>query len=131
MKDIRLISSKTIIGELFSDFNITNTDWVNKAQRHIARGMEIMEIDGYFTRKFQEADVVDFKVELPCDLKYLAAVVCKDQNYSRLPLTRDLALGVVFKDINNHPTNRGGIDFNYLHTNFEKGKIIFLLSFLC
>lgn len=126
MNGLKLISSRQIIGELYSDFNITNDDWVNKAQRHIARGIELMKIDGYFERYVSRATVQEFKTPLPCDIKNLLAVIYNEPNWTRLPLTRSLALGVNFKDLKTHSTAKGGINYNHLTTTFETGEVAFV-----
>lgn len=126
MNGFKLISSKTIIAEMYSDFNITNDDWVHKAQRHLARALGIMKIDGYYERAVLRDTVKEFKVPLPCDEKYILAVLHNMDNLTRLPLTRNLALGVEFKDIVTNTTLKGGINFNYLRTNFEEGEVMFI-----
>lgn len=126
MKDIRLISSKIITAELYQDFNIDNDDWVNKVNRHIERAMGLMRIDGFYVRKTLIQDVKEFKAPLPCDAKYIMAVLHNMTCLTRLPLTRGLALGENFKDVVYNQTLKGGIENNYLHTNFEEGKIMYV-----
>ena len=126
MDGIRLISSKQLIGELYSDFNITNDDWVNKAQRHMSRGLELMKITGFFKKTISRAFVEEYKAPLPCDMKNLLAVVYNSPTWTRLNLTHSLALGVDFKDIGTHSIAQGGINYNYLHTNFECGEVAFV-----
>lgn len=127
MSQFRLISSKQLIAELFTDYDISNTDWVEKAQRHIARGLGIMRIDGFFVKAYCTSNVENFKAPLPCDAKYILAVLVRNNNsICRLPLTTSNSLGVDFSSIPVHSINQGGIEFNYLNTNFEKGEVIFL-----
>jgi hypothetical protein len=127
MSQYSLVSSKQLIAELFTDFNVSNTDWVEKAQRHMARGLGIMKIDGFLIKKLHYACVEEFKVPLPCDAKYILAVLVRHNGcIYRLPLTTSLSLGVDFKDLALHNIYQGGIEFNYLNTNFEQGEIIFL-----
>lgn len=127
MKDIRLVSSKLIVAELYQDFNIDNDDWVNKVNRHIERAMGIMRIDGFYIKKTLIQDVKEFKSPLPCDAKYIMAVLMYSNGHLvRLPLSRHIGLGIDFKNITTHTTLKGGIENNYLHTNFEKGKIMFV-----
>ena len=119
----KLVSSKGLIGELFSDFNIQGTDWVTKVNRHIARAMELMRIDGYFVRFFKEGTVVDYKYILPCDRKYLIGIACRQgEVVGRLPLKNNLYLGKTFSDLPIHDL-QAGIDGNFLITGFESGKI--------
>jgi len=127
MNGFKLISSKSIIAELYSDFNITNDDWVNKAQRHMARALGIMKIDGYYERAFHIEAVNDFNAPLPCDEKYILTVLSNvGGQITRLPLTRDLALGANFSQIGTHSTFQGSINFNTLKTNFAEGTVMYI-----
>lgn len=126
MINYRLISSKQLIAELFSDFNIANTDWVEKAQRHIERGISIMEVDGYYERAYSYKTVRDYKAALPCDSKNIIATIVAGCPFYRLPLTNSLSLGVNFKDLKLHTHYQGSINFNHLQTNFKEGNILFV-----
>ena len=126
MKDIRLVSSKLITGELYQDYNITNDDFVSKINRHIERALGLMRIDGFYIRKTYITKVENYKAPLPCDAKYVVAVLNKEHCIWRIPLTRTLALGKDFKQIENHNIKQGAIENNYLQTNFEKGEIMFV-----
>lgn len=127
MREINLVSSNQLIGELFSDFNIENDDWVNKAQRHIARGLGIMKIDGFYKISYAIEDVKGFNAPLPCDNKYILAVLTNvDGTISRLPLTSSLALGKDFSQIGYHTIYQGRINFNNLQTNFEEGQVLYI-----
>jgi len=127
MNGFRLISSKSIVAELYSDFNITNDDWVHKAQRHMGRALSIMKIDGYYERAFHVETVAEFKAPLPCDEKYILAVLTNASGrITRLPLTRDLALGADFSQVATDNIYKGGINFNHLRTNFEAGTIMYI-----
>lgn len=127
MNGFRLISSKTIIAELYSDFNITNDDWVHKAQRHMARGLGIMKIDGYYERAFHVEAVKEFKAPLPCDEKYILVVLSNvSGRITRLPLTRDLSFGADFSQVATSNIYKGAINFNNLQTNFETGTIMYI-----
>ncbi len=123
----RLISSKQIIAEMYSDYNISNDDWVNKAQRHMARALALMHLDGYYELAWKFEDVVEFRAPLPCDERYTVVVLSNvGGTITRLPLTRDLALGADFSKIQTHKTYRGAINNNNLRTNFEDGIVMFL-----
>lgn len=127
MNGFRLISSKTIIGELYSDFNITNDDWTGKAQRHMARALGLMKIDGYYEIGFHMENVAEFNAPLPCDTKYILAVLSNASGtITRLPLTRSLPLGANFSNIAYHNTFKGRINFNTLRTNFETGTVMYI-----
>lgn len=124
MNGFKLISSKQIIGELYSDFNITNDDWVNKAQRHMARALGIMKIDGYYERALHITNVMDYNAAIPCDSKHIIMVLAKINGViKRLPLTRALALGDNYEQIACHSIYQGAINFNSLRTNFQEGTI--------
>ena len=127
MNGFRLISSKSLIAELYSDFNITMDDFVNKAQRHMARALGLMKIDGYYERAFHCATVAEFNAPLPCDQKYLIAVLSNaGGKVTRLPLTRALALGADFTGIAFHSIHQGAINFNGLRTNFQDGTVMYV-----
>lgn len=127
MNNYNLISSKQLIAELYSDFNITNDDWVNKAQRHIARALGIMKIDGYYEKALLIDEVINFKCPLPCDSKYILTVLYKMNGViTRLPLTNSNAVGLDFSNIATHSIYQGSINFNNLNTNFQEGQIMYL-----
>jgi hypothetical protein len=123
----KLISSKTIIGEMYSDFNITNDDWVNKASRYMSRALALMKIDGYYEIAYHIEDVQEFNAPLPCDDKYILAVLFSSGGQvTRLNLTNSLALGMDFTKIATHNIHQGRINANYLRTNFENGTILYI-----
>lgn len=127
MNNFKLVSSKQLIGELYSDFNITNDDWVNKAQRFMARALGLMRIDGYYEKALHIADVEEYMALLPCDSKYILTVLAKiDGVVKRLPLTQSLALGMDFSQVATHSIYQGGINNNALHTNFPEGKVLYI-----
>lgn len=127
MNQHRLISSKALVAELYSDFNITMDDWVNKANRHMARGLGIMEIDGYYELTAFNAAVTNFMAPLPCDEKHIIGVLCGEKNQmTRLPLTRDLRLGNKFQDKPHHTSYKGAINTSYLRTNFNEGRVTYV-----
>lgn len=127
MEGFNLISSNQIIGELFSDFNIDNDDWVAKAQRHIERALGIMRIDGFYEKTYKIETVGNYNAPLPCDNKYLLAVLTNaGGQVSRLPLTKSLALGMDFSNIAYHTILQGRINANNLKTNFEEGQVLYI-----
>lgn len=127
MNGFKLISSKAIIAEMYSDYNITNDDWVNKASRHMARALGIMKIDGYYDLAYHIEDVVEFNAPLPCDEKYLLTILhTTGGQVTRLPLTRSLALGMNFSKIATHSIHQGRVNVNYLRTNFENGRVLYI-----
>jgi len=123
MSKFNLISSKQIIASLFTDFNVVGTDWVNKAQRHIASGVEIMEIDGYYELKVKTEKIYNDSVSLPVESKYLiGAFVKTGNNIVRLPITNE----IINKDIPGiayHSDYKAYINGNRLITNFSKGEL--------
>jgi len=75
MKELKLVSSNAIIAELYQDFNLAGSEWVHKAKRWVARGIEIMELSGYFERATLWDNVAEYSVILPCDLRVLGVVL--------------------------------------------------------
>lgn len=127
MSKFNLVSSKQLIAELFTDFNITGTDWVNKAQRHINRAIELMQISGYFEFKTSFDLVEDGKVIMPCDNKYLIGVLVKSNgNVCRLPLTTELTFDEKLNGLIYHQYDKGYVNNNYLYTTFNEGEVCFL-----
>ena len=127
MNGFRLISSNSIIGELFTDFNISNTDWVASAQRHLARGLAIMKLSKFYELYFGFYTVRDYNAPLPCDLRYLLGVLVYDNgNMWRLPLTNSSSLGETFSDLNPHNIYQGAVNFNALRTNIQEANIIYV-----
>lgn len=123
----KLISSKSIIGEMYSDFNITNDDWVNKASRYISRALGLMKIDGYYEIAYHMEEVQEFNAPLPCDDKYILAVLFSTGGQvTRLPLTNSLALGMDFSKIATHSIYQGRVNTNYLRTNFQNGTVLYI-----
>lgn len=124
MKGIPLISGKRIVAELFSDFNLTGTDWVNKIPRYIVRALGIMQIDGYYELAFKDLTIEEYRAMLPCDRKYILGVVIIDgESISQLPLDRKIDLGTSFKDLSYHSFYSGTINGNWLHTTYPTGKV--------
>jgi len=129
MNGFKLVSSKQLIAELYQDFNISNDDWVNKAQRHITRGIELMGVDGYFERAYLVQDVVEYQAPLPCDSKNILAILTNvNGTVHRLPLTKSLALGMDFSGISDHSIYQGGINHDMLRTNFQEGKVLYIYN---
>lgn len=75
MRELKLISSNAIIAELYQDFNLAGSEWVHKAKRWVARGIEIMELSGYFERATLWDTVEEYSVMLPCDMRVLCVVL--------------------------------------------------------
>lgn len=127
MNGLNLISSNQLIGELFSDFNISNTDWVVKAQRYMARGLSLMQIDGFYDIAYYYQQVNEFNAPLPCDNKYMLAVLHNTNGVvTRLPLDRSLALGNNFNTIAYSNIYKGRIINNTLRVNFEEGTVLYI-----
>lgn len=127
MSKFNLVSSKQLIAELFTDFNITGTDWVNKSQRHITRAIELMQVDGYFEFKSSFNLVDEGKVLIPCDNKYLIGVMVRNgTGICRLPLTTELTFDEKLNGLIYHQHDKGYINNNYLYTTFNKGEVVFL-----
>lgn len=75
MKELKLISSNSIIGEIYQDFNIPGSEWVHKAKRWVARGIETMGISGYFEKGSLWQDIAEYSAPLPCDLRVLGVIL--------------------------------------------------------
>lgn len=127
MSNLKLVSSSRLIGELFSDFNIQGTDWLPKAQRHIARAVELMELSGYFKQAISVTTVTDYIAPLPCNMKYLLAVVTiSGQNVCILPIRNNIYIGKQFSSYKIASGLVGTINEDTLRTSFETGKVGFI-----
>lgn len=75
MRELKLVSSNALIAELYQDFNIAGSEWVHKAKRWVARGIEVMELSGYFQKATKWGIVEEYSAPLPCDLRVLGVVL--------------------------------------------------------
>jgi len=75
MKELKLVSSNAIIAELYQDFNLAGSEWVHKAKRWVARGIEVMGLSGYFEKATLWEDVLEYSAPLPCDLRVLGVIL--------------------------------------------------------
>jgi len=123
MPQTKLISSKKVIAEMFSDFNIINSDFTGKAFRFIEKAICLMEIDTYYTRRVQKVLIEDFRGELPCDLKQLVTVLDNINFPSRLPIKEGFTHNKAFRDVPLHPSRKGIIEDGYIKTNYEEGEV--------
>ncbi len=106
MKELKLVSSNALIAELYQDFNIAGSEWVHKAKRWVARGIEVMGLSGYFERAILWDTVEEYSVILPCDLRTLGVILVKAVDYSNtinaaLPIATSPATNST--DINGNP----------------------------
>lgn len=119
-----LISSKALIAELFSDFNIEGTDWVTKANRHIARAIQLMQLDGYYKRSFSFRTVTDYMCPLPCENKNLIGVLALNGNVlTRLDIKSNFYIGKEFQDLTIHSQYKASLNNGVIITNFTDVKI--------
>jgi hypothetical protein len=126
MKGYKLISVKQLIGELYQDYNINNDDWVEKVNRHVARGLGIMQIRAAYKRSYWISTVKEYKSPLPCDNKMVLGVILPNSRFTKLPISNSNSLGNVFTDLNLHHSYKGGFDNNNLITNFTDEDIMFV-----
>lgn len=75
MKELKLVSSNAIIAELYQDFNLAGSEWVHKAKRWVARGIEVMGLHGYYEKTTLWEDVAEYSAPLPCDIRVLGVVL--------------------------------------------------------
>jgi len=109
MRELHLVSSNAIIAELYQDFNITGSEWTHKAKRWLARGIEIMGINGYFERATKWEDIVEYSAPLPCDLRVLGVVLVQATGTS-IPTTggKSVVDSPVVNDDNSIEASYGG-----------------------
>lgn len=123
MVQTRLISSKKVIAEMFTDFSIINPDFIGKAYRFIEKAICLLEIDSYFSKRVRKLELVDGRVEIPCDLKHLVTILTSINPPCRLPLTNTFTADKAFKDVPLHTTNKGTVEDNFLKTNYQEGTV--------
>ena len=70
----RQISSKEVIAKTIKKFNIVKSDWIPYAGEMINSAMRIMQIPIQLEYVATQLEVVDNRVELPCDFYTLIAV---------------------------------------------------------
>lgn len=152
-KVVNLISSKSVIGELFSDFNINQSDFVSKSQRWIARAIGMMELEGYYTLRVTATKITEGRCPLPCDIKYLGVVLAQgygyntevqsfahgsfpydiDANninvnqYNRVPIRESFMYGTRFINrFQDAGEMKGYINNNWLYLNQDEGHVYFV-----
>lgn len=121
---LNLISAKSLIGEFIFDFDIQNSDFINRLNRFISRGVELMDIDTYFKRCSKEIEAINNSAYLPCNAKYLELVIV-NHNGNAYPID----IGNDFGAMNplQTPTNgfiTGYVEDNYIHFNEYAGKVL-------
>ena len=127
MSQFRLISSNRIIAELFSDFNISQTDWVNKAYRFIEKAISIIGIDGYYIKNVQELIIKDYRAEAPCEARNIKALlIMENNNPVIIPLRSSYLINTKFNNNTLHGYKKATFEDNYIKTNFEEDTCILL-----
>ena len=81
---INLISAEELIGEFLLDFDIQVTNYIPSLNRHIVRGIELMDIDTYFRRCSAKITIEENRGVLPCGMKYIEAIFFADNGYPYL-----------------------------------------------
>lgn len=71
---MNLISAEVLIGEFLQDYNMNSSDFISRLNRHIVRGIELMDIDTYFKRCVTKITIEEERGVLPCNIKYLEAM---------------------------------------------------------
>jgi len=71
---ISLVSAESLIGEFLQDYNMNSSDFISRLNRHIVRGIELMDIDTYFNRCYATITIEEGRGVLPCEMKYLEAI---------------------------------------------------------
>lgn len=69
-----LSSAKELIGEFLFDFDIQNSQIISSINRHIARGIELCNIDTYYKRCKSKIDIQENRGILPCNGKYIELI---------------------------------------------------------
>ena len=70
-----LVSSEELIGEFLIDFNMVSTDFIGRLNRHITRGIELMQIDTFYTRCIKAFTAEENRTPIPCGAKHIEAIV--------------------------------------------------------
>lgn len=151
-KIVKLKSSKSVIGELFADFNINQTDFVSNVYRWVARAIDMMELEGYYKLKLTRIKVEEGRCPIPCDAKYLGVVLMRGygidtmvqsnnagdmpydldvdniqlNQYLRVPIRESFIYGTKFSNaIRDSETVKGYINNNWLYLNVDSGHVYF------
>lgn len=72
---INLVSAKEFIGEFLLDFDINSSNYIASLNRHIIRGIELMDIDVFYRRCLKVSLIESGKVVLPCNSKFVEQVI--------------------------------------------------------
>lgn len=125
---INLISSKTLIGEFLLDFDIQLTNYLSSLNRHIVRGIEMMEIDTFYRRCVEVCDTEEGRVFLPCTSKYIEVIIL---NGTSCPHFLDLTNNGL-RLLNGVQSSKlyGYVEGQYLNLNTYEGKVVVLYKSL-
>lgn len=150
---VKLKSSKSVIGELFADFNINQSDFVSNVYRWIGRAIDMMELEGYYRLKVTRMKVTEGRCPIPCDAKYLGVVLMQGYDmkigvqshaygdlpfdidadnislnqYQRIPIRESFVYGTKFSNAFRDAENiKGYINNNWLNLNVDSGYVYFV-----
>lgn len=128
---INLTSGKEFIGEFLIDFDMQSTNFINMLNRHIVRGIEIMQIDTYWVRCMKSFLTEECRTPIPCSAKYIEAIVIDVGNFPYfLDLTNN-GLRLIRRDnINGLSEPYGYVDGAYLDFRTFDGRGFFLYKSL-
>tara|TARA_R110000772_G_C13307950_1_gene439564 strand:+ start:6683 stop:7456 length:774 start_codon:yes stop_codon:yes gene_type:complete len=71
---INLTSAEELIGEFLLDFDIQASNFIGTLNRHIVRGIELMNIETYFTRQVKSFQTEECRTPIPCESKYIEVI---------------------------------------------------------
>lgn len=109
------ISGEVCITRVIDKFNIKTHDWIGRCNEWIARCMNELHIYRSFEPCYDVLDINNYRIQLPCDLKILDALVYENRRIALSPS----------KDFKNHNKvqNTGSISYrpinNSLPTNTD------------
>lgn len=133
------ISSKQLIGRIIEDLNLQDISYVDTMKRWIEDAVDIMEIPSYYVYKRERKQVVNGRVSLPCDEKFLSAVLTDincyvNEDWDRLPYIYGLQRIIIRNNAMlgagvNIPVILnafGTINGNFVNMTFDKGAVLFV-----
>ena len=116
----KVCSSKQIIARVFRDFKPSNSGWIEDAIEWIGDAIDIMKCAPGYCETYRDLNVVDYKVEIPCDLESILGIQYKG---ARLRYNGGLAMQRTWKTniplgLETYTLNPGTIE-----TSFAEGCI--------
>lgn len=118
----RLVNGEAVIAQVISDFNIDNSDWIIKSPKWILDCMEDIRVVSHLEPQTINKEIVNNKVELPCHIKNLKAVIYNDAQIDREDIIDNESDTLTYRLLGN---NYIELNTNIYFPNGDKVEIIY------